>query len=183
LKKSLYIFLFFVLAGNCFAQQNPNILATTIEKEPKKNVEQIKYEIPENVPDQIINNRDREEDLLIPPPLCDTCAPEIYTVVEENAEFPSGINAMGKFIQQNLKIPQQAIDAGLGSTKIFLRFIVNETGEISNVEVLKGVIGCPDCDKEAVRVVKSMPKWKPALVNGKSVKSFFNLPMYVCGIK
>ena len=57
-----------------------------------------------------------------------------------------------------------------------VKFVVNESGDISNVEILKGVPGCNDCDKEAIRVVKSMPKWKPAKMTGRAVKCYFNLP-------
>jgi protein TonB len=96
--------------------------------------------------------------------------------VEEQAEFPGGTAAMYKYIQQNVQYPAMAREAGI-SGKCFLKFVVNETGEISNVEVLKGVPGCSECDREAIRVVKSMPKWKAAKMTGKSVKCFFNLPI------
>lgn len=100
----------------------------------------------------------------------------IHTVVEQPAEFPEGILAMGKFLQKNIQYPAKARKAGIGG-RCLLKFIVNETGEISDVEVIQGVPDCPDCDKEAVRVVKSMPKWKPALVKEKPVKCYFNLPI------
>jgi protein TonB len=58
-----------------------------------------------------------------------------------------------------------------------LKFVVNESGSISDVQVLKGVPGCSDCDKEAIRVVKSMPAWKAAKMTGKAVKCYFNLPI------
>ena len=101
--------------------------------------------------------------------------PEILLVVEEDAEYPGGLAAMGQFMRDNTHYPAMAREAGI-SGKCFLKFVVNETGEISNVEVLKGVPGCADCDKEAIRVVKSMPKWKPAKMTGRSVKCYFNLP-------
>ena len=83
---------------------------------------------------------------------------------------------MAKFIQKNLQYPAMAREAGI-SGKCFLKFVVNENGDISNVEILKGVSGCPECDKEAIRVVKSMPKWKAAKMTGRSVKCYFNLPI------
>src|SRR5690606_21532048 len=106
----------------------------------------------------------------------DVGGPEIFIIVEESAEFPGGIAAMGKYIQQNLQYPAMAREAGI-SGKCHLKFVVNDKGEISNVEVLKGVPGCPDCDREAVRVVKSMPKWKPAKMTGRAVNCYFNLPI------
>ena len=101
--------------------------------------------------------------------------PEVFLVVEENAEFPGGLAAMGKFMRDNMNYPIMAREAGI-SGKCFLKFVVNETGGISNVEMLKGVPGCADCDKEAIRVVESMPNWKPAKMTGRPVKCYFNLP-------
>jgi protein TonB len=103
-------------------------------------------------------------------------APEIFTVVEEMPEFPGGTMEMMKYIQKNIQYPQMAREAGL-SGKCFLKFVVNGSGNISDVTVLKGVPGCSECDKEAIRVVKSMPNWKPGKQNGRSVSVFFNLPI------
>jgi len=103
-------------------------------------------------------------------------APEIFTVVEEMPEFPGGMAALGPFIQKNLQYPQMAKEAGL-SGKCFLKFVVKEDGGISDVQVLKGVPGCQECDREAIRVVKAMPKFKPGKQNGRAVPVYFNLPI------
>jgi len=103
-------------------------------------------------------------------------APEIFTVVEEMPEFPGGAMEMMKYIQKNIQYPQMAKEAGL-SGKCFLKFVVNGNGNITDVTVLKGVPGCGECDREAIRVVKSMPNWKPGKQNGRSVSVFFNLPI------
>jgi protein TonB len=55
--------------------------------------------------------------------------------------------------------------------------IIQKDGSISNVSVLRGAPDCPECDKEAVWVIKSMPNWVPAKVNGQPVNSYFNLPV------
>jgi protein TonB len=55
--------------------------------------------------------------------------------------------------------------------------VVDENGTISNVKVVRGVPNCPECDKEAVRVVKSMPAWVPGKIQGDAVSSFFMLPI------
>lgn len=151
----------------------PVIKDDAVEEEPQHTQEDVK-EIQVGVKDQ---EGDKE---IVAPPSTDAgpgepAAPEIFTIVEENAEFPGGLAAMMKYIQQNVQYPAMAREAGI-SGKCFLKFVVNETGDISNVEVLKGVPGCPDCDKEAIRVVKSMPKWKPAKMTGRAVKCYFNLP-------
>jgi protein TonB len=101
---------------------------------------------------------------------------EIYTTVEEMAEFPGGTVAMTKFIQDNLVYPASAKKNKIGG-KCFLKFVVNIQGTIEQVEVLKGVTDCKECDEEGVRVIKLMPVWKPAKINGKAVPSYFNLPL------
>ena len=152
----------------------PVIKDDAVEEEPQKLQEEVK--------ETNVGTKDQEgdKDIVAPPSEAsgpgEPAAPEIFTIVEENAEFPGGISEMVKFIQKNLQYPAMAREAGI-SGKCFLKFVVNENGEISNVEVLKGVPGCSDCDKEAIRVVKSMPKWKPAKMTGRSVKCYFNLPI------
>ncbi len=152
----------------------PVIKDDAVEEEPQKLQEEVK-ETQVGVKDQ-----EGDKDLVAPPveekAAPTEAAPEIFTIVEEQAEFPGGIAEMAKYIQKTLQYPAMARDAGI-SGKCFLKFIVNENGDISNVEVLKGVPGCSDCDKEAKRVVNSMPKWKAAKMTGKAVKCYFNLPI------
>ncbi len=150
----------------------PVIKDDAVEEEPQK--------LQEQVTDTNVGEKDQEgEKDPIAPPVetgpTEPAQPEIFTIVEENAEFPGGTVAMMKYMKDNTQYPAMAREAGI-SGKCFLKFVVNENGEISNVEVLKGVPGCGDCDREAVRVVKSMPKWKPAKMTGRSVKCYFNLP-------
>lgn len=101
---------------------------------------------------------------------------EIFSVVEKAPEFPGGVFEMMRFIQDSIRYPKSAQKAGIGG-KCFLKFVVNEDGTLGNIQVLKGVVSCIECDEEAVRVVKLMPKWTPAKMNGKPVKSYFNLPV------
>lgn len=101
---------------------------------------------------------------------------EILTFVAEEASFPGGQAEMMKYLSKNIKYPEVAIQAGIQG-KVTLRFVVGKDGSIENVTVARGVPGCPECDREAIRVVKSMPKWKPAKNDGKVVKSYFNLPV------
>jgi protein TonB len=101
-------------------------------------------------------------------------APEVF--VEIDAEFPGGFPAMMKFIQDNLEYPAIGIETG-AQGKCYLRFVVGDDGEISSVKVMRGIAGCPECDREAVRVIKSMPKWKPGKIRGMNVASYFDLPI------
>lgn len=123
------------------------------------------------------NNYGVNETYIVPEPIYPTVQEiQIYEVVDETAQFPGGQEALKKYIKDNLKFPQTAIDMGIEG-KCYLKFVVSESGNISNVKVIRGVQDCPECDREAIRVVKSMPKWKPGTINGKPVHSTFTLPV------
>lgn len=102
--------------------------------------------------------------------------PVIYTVVDEYPEFPGGMAKLKEFMKANLRYPETALELGIEG-KCYLQFVVSAQGNISNVKVLRGVPDCPECDKEAIRMTKSMPKWTPGKINGKAVNSWFNLPV------
>jgi protein TonB len=108
------------------------------------------------------------------PPTPPPSGPETY--VDEAALFPGGVPAMRSFIGNNMVYPQVARDLEIEG-KCFLRFVVGTDGDISDVTVTRGVPDCPECDKEAKRVIKIMPRWKPAKKNGKTVDSYFNIPI------
>ena len=112
----------------------------------------------------------------VPEPKIEPAKPEMYDAVEEQAEFPGGRAAMNKFLAENMRYPERAMELGLEG-KCYLQFIVTKTGEIKDIKVKKGVVDCPECDQEAVRIAKLMPKWIPAKSNGKYVNSVFNLPL------
>lgn len=97
-----------------------------------------------------------------------------FTAVEKLAEFPGGIEAMMKWLQYNVKYPKEAEKAG-EQGKAVVKFTVNKDGSISNATIIKSV--SPSIDKEALRVVTSMPKWKPAENGGKKVACWYALPV------
>jgi protein TonB len=99
--------------------------------------------------------------------------PEVFEYVEEFAEFPGGPAALKKYLGENIIYPPTAVELGVQGT-VYVRFIVSEKGNISNVKVTKGIPDCDECSEEAIRVFKSMPDWKPGKNNGKSVNSYFN---------
>jgi protein TonB len=101
---------------------------------------------------------------------------QIYTVPENQAEFPGGQTALLRFLNENLHYPEFAMEQGLQG-RCYIRFVVTATGEVTHVEVLRGVKDCEACDREAMRVVKKMPRWKPATMNGKSVNCYYTLPI------
>jgi len=103
-------------------------------------------------------------------------ASPIFAQSESMPEFPGGPSEMMKFIQINIMLPTNVSGKAVDG-KCFLKFVVNDSGRISDVQVLKGVLDCPQCDVEAIRVIKLMPKWTPGIQNGKPVSVFFNLPI------
>ena len=98
----------------------------------------------------------------------------IYEVVEENAMFPGGENECYKWLSEHIKYPAIAQEQGIQG-RVFVQFVVNRDGSIVDVKVLRSPD--PSLSKEAERVVKMMPKWKPARQNNKPVRSRFNLPV------
>lgn len=111
-----------------------------------------------------------------PPPREVSVSPEsgFACVFPPQPEYPGGTNAMYKFIAANLRMPRAAKRAGV-TGRVFLSFMIEATGEITHVGVLKGIgFGC---DEEAVRLVESMPKWKPGKQDGKPVRAKYNLPI------
>jgi len=99
---------------------------------------------------------------------------KIHMVVEESPEFPGGDNARIKFLRDNIIYPKIAKETGIQGP-VHLTFVVEKDGSISDVNILRGIGG--GCDEEAIRVVSSMPKWKPGRQNGKEVRVQFNMPI------
>ena len=100
--------------------------------------------------------------------------PEIFTIVEKMPSYPGGEKALFKYLGDNIKYPAMAKDAGI-TGKVFVNFVVNETGKITDVKILRGIGG--GCDEEAMRVIKNRPKWNAGKQRGKAVKLSDNLPI------
>ena len=99
---------------------------------------------------------------------------KIFLHVEQNPEFAGGMNALLKFLQKNLRYPSPAVNANVMG-KVYMQFVVGQDGNISKVDVVKGIgFGC---DEEAERVVKLMPKWSPGRQSGRAVAVKFTLPI------
>lgn len=99
---------------------------------------------------------------------------EIFKVVEEMPEFPGGSAKLMEYIQKNIKYPMMARESDIQG-RVFVNFVVEPDGTISNVAVLRGIGG--GCDEEAVRVVNSMPKWKPGKQRGSAVRCAYTVPI------
>jgi TonB family protein len=96
------------------------------------------------------------------------------TTKEQMPEFQGGQSAMMAFIQKNLQYPAMAVEDGIEG-KVIVGFTINEQGAVTNTLVQKSVH--PLLDKEAIRIIKSMPLWKPGKQNGKIVSCNYNLPI------
>lgn len=99
---------------------------------------------------------------------------KIFVIAENMPEFPGGDVALFRWVSNNIKYPVIAQENGI-TGKVYLNFVVNKHGDIENVTVSRGVD--PSLDKEAIRVVKKMPKWKPGLQRNKPVNVSFFLPI------
>ena len=99
---------------------------------------------------------------------------EIFQIVEEMPAYPGGDQRLMEYVAKNIKYPQIARETGIQG-RVFVGFVVEPDGSVSNVKVLRGIGG--GCDEEAVRVVKSMPKWKPGKQRGKAVRVSYMLPV------
>ena len=103
---------------------------------------------------------------------------KIYDIVEQDAEFPGGADSLRSYIIDNIRM-----DSIIGFTdnemynKVFVRFVVNREGMVERATIDRAGDYCPPCNKEALRLVKSMPKWSPGMVNGQPVAMYFRLPI------
>jgi TonB family protein len=99
---------------------------------------------------------------------------QIFMVVEQMPEFPGGEEALYKYLAGNITYPQSAKESGIQG-RVYVTFVVERDGTISDVRVLRGIGG--GCDEEAIRVVKAMPKWMPGKQRSKPVRVQYNLPV------
>ena len=99
---------------------------------------------------------------------------KVFTAVEQAPQFPGGEAELMKYIQKNLKYPPVAMENNIQG-RVVVQFVVTKTGKIGEVKVARG--RDPDLDKEAVRVVKSLPDFIPGKMNGQSVNVWYTLPI------
>ena len=99
---------------------------------------------------------------------------EVFVFVTDGPEFIGGDEARIKYLQKNIKYPTLAKESGIQGT-VYVTFVVEKDGSISNVKVLRGIGG--GCDIESVRIIKNMPNWKPGMQKGKAVRVQYNMPI------
>lgn len=95
----------------------------------------------------------------------------IYTFAEEMPAFPGGDQGLMEYVSKNIKYPEEAKVEG----RVFIGFVIEKDGSVNEVKVIRGISEL--CDNEAIRVVKSMPNWKPGQIKGQPVRVRFQLPV------
>ena len=101
-------------------------------------------------------------------------AEEVFVVVEDMPMFPGGEQALRKWIPDHIKYPVIAAENGIQG-KVYVQFVVDKDGSVTNAKIARGVD--PSLDQEALRVVNSLPKWKPGMQRGKPVRVSFTVPI------
>ena len=99
---------------------------------------------------------------------------KVYTVIEQMPQFPGGETELLSYIAKNLKYPIIAQENGIQG-KVIVRFVVTKNGSVDKVEVVRSLD--PACDREAMRVIKSLPKFIPGKQNGVNVSVWYTLPI------
>jgi protein TonB len=101
---------------------------------------------------------------------------ETFVIVEQMPEFPGGQAALMQYLSSNIKYPEECRKMGVEG-KVFVKFIVDPTGKIINSQILRGVEDGKLLEKEALRVIETMPNWKPGKQGGKNVSVYFTIPI------
>jgi TonB family protein len=112
-----------------------------------------------------------------PPPPIETShliQDRVYDMVEERPQFPGGDEALLSFLGSNMHYPDEARTKGVEG-RVIVKFVVAKTGAITDAKIVRGIGS--GCDEEALRVINSMPAWKPGKDKGKPVNVFFTLPI------
>ena len=107
-------------------------------------------------------------------PADSTAKEEVFMVAEQMPEFPGGMKEMLKFLQENVKYPENAMKNNVQG-RVIVQFVVEKDGTPTEFKVLRSVD--PDLDAEALRVMKAMPKWKPGMQKGQVVRVKFTVPV------
>lgn len=143
------------------AEEVPQVVDTTPETKPVK--EEIKKEEDTDIKADSSGSTHGQS----PDGTGSSDATGIYTTLDAYPGFPGGVQAFLSFLRANVRYPAASLKSGIQG-EVMILFMVETDGSISNVSVNKGI--GKECDDEAVRVIKSMPRWEPGRRNGKSVK-------------
>lgn len=98
----------------------------------------------------------------------------VFEEVEQMPEFPGGINALIEYLRNNIKYPVEAQQSQVQG-RVIVEMVVDAEGNVTNAKVIRGIV--PVFDKEAIRVIEAMPKWKPGMQKGKAVPVRYTVPI------
>jgi TonB family protein len=98
----------------------------------------------------------------------------IYTIVEQQPEYPQGMKAMFDWFQSSMKYPEEALKAGVEGT-VYIGFVIEKDGSMTNMTLKRGIGS--GCNEEAMRILKTTPNWKPGMHNGKIVRVAYTVPI------
>lgn len=101
---------------------------------------------------------------------------EVLTYVDQMPSFPGGETAMNDYLKKNIQYPKLEKEFGVSGI-VYVTFVVQKDGSITDIKCLRGVKSGPALEKEAIRVIKTMPKWKPGSQNGKIVNVQYQMPV------
>ncbi len=146
--------------------QQPEIIEVPDEEEIEEDIE---VDLDIDITDETVI-----EEAIFEEPEDEEVADEIFTIVEKQPSFPGGDQAFYKYIGNKMKYPSRARQMGVEG-KVFVQFVVDKAGNITDVKVIRGVGA--GCDEEAIRVIKNSPKWNPGKQRGKAVKVRMVLPI------
>ena len=121
------------------------------------------------------NHKDYVEAIMHQENVEELCEDQVYMIVEEMPEFPGGELELRKYSAEHVIYPQDAKDEK-HQGKAFVKFVIDKNGDVKDVKIARGT-GCESIDNEAIRVVKSMPKWKPGKQRGQYVNVSFTVPI------
>ena len=105
---------------------------------------------------------------------CGSSKQYVRPQIDEMPEFPGGLDVLELWLMNNTQYPEAALQAGVQG-KVIVSFIVDVDGSVTDCSIFQSL--SPSCDEEALRVVKSMPKWKPGMYEGQPVRVSFMLPI------
>lgn len=103
--------------------------------------------------------------------------PYLYIYPEIHPEFPGGEAELYKYIQDNLRLNDSLINSGFKGT-LRVGFLVSKEGSIKDIKIIKSAQ--PEIDKEAIRLIKAMPNWKPAQRDGVAIEMWYQIPIQIC---
>ena len=160
----------FLLEGDVLAP-----VPDTMKAEDKKTA--CKTDVELVIPGDIVEVDDVTEGFIAPEvgEVEDSDMVDVYTIVEQMPEFPGGEAELIHYISKNIHYPQAAKEKGIQG-RVFIGFVIEKDGSVSNVRNLRSVDS--ELDAEAMRVVESMPKWKPGMHNGEYVRVSYQIPIH-----